>query len=51
MIADSECVIIHSTINQIICETGNFLHSSMKALVKVSVDNFGEAINVNIFFK
>ena len=51
LIGGSECVITSSTANQIICETGSYSFSSVKTLVKVSVENVGEAINTNAYFE
>ena len=49
MIAGAECEVINSTVNKIVCATGSYSFSTIKALVIVSIDNIGEAINVNFF--
>ena len=50
-IADTECVIISIVTTQIRWTTGSYNYSSIKAPVKVFVQNVGEAINVSLDIK
>ena len=49
LISGSECTILNSTSTQIMCQTGSYAYSSIKALIQVYVKNVGLAINVTFY--